>query len=258
MRGFQRVLGGVPVAATVREQAQRSLLAHAMAGGAAAPHHSASAAQREAGITLANLTGACAASRVPPLQARWIGPASFVQQARFMSIDKYSLFGGDEAGEQRTSVESYNRHGFMVNSVLIQGAVILLPETTLLWNVAKMEDIRAESLVALRLLLTKPELCIIGTGRRMQRTPKELDAVMKAMGIPYDVMDTVNALATFNVLNEEGRNVVGAFLPLDPIEVQQSVSSLSRPDSEGAKKLEGMEGPPQVRGSTAQRTHERE
>jgi hypothetical protein len=35
-------------------------------------------------------------------------------------------------------------------------------------------------------------------------------------------MDTVNALATFNVLNEEGRNVVGAFLPLDPVDVQQS------------------------------------
>ena len=58
-----------------------------------------------------------------------------------MSIDKYSLFGGEEAGEQRTSVDSYNKHGFMVNGVLIQGAVILLPETTLLWDVTKMEDI---------------------------------------------------------------------------------------------------------------------
>ena len=73
-----------------------------------------------------------------------------------MSIDKYSLFGGEEAGEQRTSVDSYNKHGFMVNGVLIQGAVILLPETTLLWDVTKMEDINSDSLVALRLLRTKP------------------------------------------------------------------------------------------------------
>ncbi len=49
---------------------------------------------------------------------------------------------------------------------------------------------------------------------------------MKAMGIPYDTMDTVNALATFNVLNQEGRNVVGAFLPLDPIEVQQNYDQI--------------------------------
>jgi hypothetical protein len=80
--------------------------------------------------------------------------------ARHMSIDKYSLFGGDEAGEQRTSVDSYNKHGFMVNGVLVQGAVILLPETTLLWNVSTMEDITSESLVVLRLLLTKPGAAI--------------------------------------------------------------------------------------------------
>ncbi len=105
-------------------------------------------------------------TRVPqPLQdARRTGaPARRVRSAalehrRFMSIDKYSLFGGAEAGEQRTSVDSYNKHGFMVNGVLIQGAVILLPETTLLWNVTKMEDISSESLVALRLLRTKPGL----------------------------------------------------------------------------------------------------
>lgn len=86
------------------------------------------------------------------MSMHWMG----TNLARRMSIDKYSLFGGDEAGEQRTSVDSYNKHGFMVNGVLIQGAVILLPETTLLWNVSKMEDITSESLVALRLLLIKP------------------------------------------------------------------------------------------------------
>lgn len=88
------------------------------------------------------------------MPSHWKGTNLFF--ARRMSIDKYSLFGGDEAGEQRTSVDSYNKHGFMVNGVLIQGAVILLPETTLLWNVSKMEDITSESLVALRLLLIKP------------------------------------------------------------------------------------------------------
>ena len=144
------------------------------------------------------------------------------EQARWMSIDKYSLFGGDEAGLQRTSVDSYNKHGFVVNGVLIQGAVILLPESTLLWNVSSMQEITPDSLVVLRLLLNKPELCIIGTGRRLQRTPKALDSTMKDLGVPFDAMDTVNALATFNVLNEEGRNVVGVFLPLDPVEEQQS------------------------------------
>lgn len=61
--------------------------------------------------------------------------------------------------------------------------------------------------------------------------------MMKGLGIPYDTMDTVNALATFNVLNEEGRNVVGAFLPLDPVDVQQIYTPLGKPEAK-------VEGPP--------------
>jgi len=147
MRGFQRMRDGVSAVAIVQRSTHGAFVGMV-------PHHSAAgAAQRDAGSRPANMV--YPASRLL-LQARWMCPSWSEQQARFMSIDKYSLFGGDEAADQRTSVDSYNKHGFMVNSVLIQGAVILLPETTLLWNVTKMEDITSESLIALRLLLTKP------------------------------------------------------------------------------------------------------
>jgi hypothetical protein len=100
-----------------------------------------------------------------------------------MSIDKYSLFGGDtEAGEQRTSVDSYNKHGFVVNGVLIQGAVILLPETTMLWNVSKMEDITSDSLVALRLLRSKPGS--LRTSSCMLRYTAPMPECMLAKHIP--------------------------------------------------------------------------
>ena len=46
-------------------------------------------------------------------------------------------------------------------------------------------------------------ICVIGTGRRMQRLPPTLMKQMKLMGINVEVADTVNGLATFNVLNEE-------------------------------------------------------
>ena len=36
-------------------------------------------------------------------------------------------------------------------------------------------------------------------------------------GFALEVMDTVNAAATFNVLSEEGRQVVAALLPLEPL-----------------------------------------
>lgn len=135
----------------VRPVLQQYLPAHA-SGPAGAGWRSATA-QREPRVPQLPLL-AVQRTGAPARRVR----SAALEERRFMSIDKYSLFGGEEAGEQRTSVDSYNKHGFMVNGVLIQGAVILLPETTLLWNVTKMEDISSESLVALRLLRTKPGL----------------------------------------------------------------------------------------------------
>jgi hypothetical protein len=54
----------------------------------------------------------------------------------------------------------------------------------------------------------------------MERVSDELRKSLMVAGIGIEVMDTVNALATFNVLNEEGRMVVGAFLPVNPLEEQ--------------------------------------
>ncbi|KAJ1476022.1 NADH dehydrogenase 1 alpha subcomplex assembly factor 3 [Baffinella frigidus] len=125
----------------------------------------------------------------------------------------------DEGGA-RTVVESYHDSGFIINGTLMQGAVMLLPSSQLLWNVSNLEDITWDSLVALRMLQKKPELCVFGTGRRMQRLDPKLVKELREIGINVELADTVNALATFNVLNEEGRRVAGCFIPLDPIELQ--------------------------------------
>lgn len=69
-------------------------------------------------------------------------------------------------------------------------------------------------------MLLLSDICIIGTGPRIERLSEDLRKSMMMAGIGIEVMDTVNALATFNVLNEEGRVVVGAFLPVDPLEEQ--------------------------------------
>lgn len=47
------------------------------------------------------------------------------------------------------------------------------------------------------------ELCVFGTGRRMQRLDPKLVKELREIGINVELADTVNALATFNVLNEE-------------------------------------------------------
>ena len=58
------------------------------------------------------------------------------------------------------------------------------------------------------------ELLVLGCGRTLQRLPRALIEGLSAKGIGVEVSDTPNAVATFNILNQEGRAVAAAMLPL--------------------------------------------
>lgn len=46
------------------------------------------------------------------------------------------------------------------------------------------------------------------------RLPEAFTRGLAAKGISVEAIDTPNAAATFNILNQEGRKVAGALLPL--------------------------------------------
>ncbi|CAI7787500.1 unnamed protein product [Closterium sp. NIES-54] len=56
------------------------------------------------------------------------------------------------------------------------------------------------------------ELLLLGTGQRMQAVPGELREFVRACGMKLEVLSTRHAIATLNVLNEEGRSVAAALL----------------------------------------------
>lgn len=58
------------------------------------------------------------------------------------------------------------------------------------------------------------DIVVIGCGENIQRLPEALTQGLGAKGIAVEVASTPNALATFNVLNQEGRITAGALLPL--------------------------------------------
>lgn len=58
------------------------------------------------------------------------------------------------------------------------------------------------------------DLLIIGCGRSSMRLPETFTRGLAAKGISVEAIDTPNAAATFNILNQEGRKVAGALLPL--------------------------------------------
>lgn len=58
------------------------------------------------------------------------------------------------------------------------------------------------------------ELLVLGCGRSIQPLPAGLREGLSAKGISVEASDTPNAVATFNILNQEGRSVAAAMLPL--------------------------------------------
>ena len=79
------------------------------------------------------------------------------------------------------------------------------------------QDITIESLSVFTLLYPTVECLFIGCGDNI---PAQLDPALarffKQKGIVVEVSSSANAAATFNVLNNEGRNVAAALLALGP------------------------------------------
>lgn len=61
------------------------------------------------------------------------------------------------------------------------------------------------------------EILVLGCGARIQHNlAPELKEFLKVNGIVVEYLDSVNACATFNILNAEDRKVAAAILPYDP------------------------------------------
>ena len=58
----------------------------------------------------------------------------------------------------------------------------------------------------------KPEVVLLGTGRRLQFPAPNLTAALVEAQIGVEVMDTAAACRTYNILMGEGRNVAAALL----------------------------------------------
>lgn len=116
-----------------------------------------------------------------------------------------------EAG--KTNLQGYLPHAFIVNNVQVEGPILCLPDTWLLWDVQTFANINPQTLAILDLLDPPPEVLVVGCGAKMQPLPQQLNDYLRARNIAVESLDTRNALSYFNFMNDEGRMVVGALLP---------------------------------------------
>jgi uncharacterized protein len=111
----------------------------------------------------------------------------------------------------RQVIESYGRNSFHVSGVAYEGAILILPETTLAWAVGSLAEISLDSLAPL--YGRGVEILLLGCGKVLQPVPGALRAGLKAKGMTVDAMDTGAACRTYNVLLAEERRVAAALLP---------------------------------------------
>jgi len=98
-----------------------------------------------------------------------------------------------------------------VNSKAYSHAIIIQPEGEITpWPVNTFGDLSSENLASL--CVFKPELIIIGTGKKQQFLKPELIKPLIFAKIGFEMMGSQAACRTYNILMNEGRQVLAAIL----------------------------------------------
>ncbi|GLJ21544.1 hypothetical protein SUGI_0399150 [Cryptomeria japonica] len=111
-------------------------------------------------------------------------------------------------------IEGCTDTGFVANGVQYEGSLICINNLILSWSPRQLVDVTSDSLSIFQLLQPAPEILVIGSGKRSELVDPGIRNFLRTNGIKVESVDSWNAAATFNFLNEEGRVVAGAFLPL--------------------------------------------
>mmetsp|Transcript_38758 Transcript_38758/g.109603 ORF Transcript_38758/g.109603 Transcript_38758/m.109603 type:complete len:255 (-) Transcript_38758:58-822(-) len=112
-------------------------------------------------------------------------------------------------------IDSYLPGGFVVNNILMPGPVVLYSNLSLLWHSpSSVEQLRPEDMPLLDIVKPPPDLVIIGAGKSSAPLPQEIRSFLADRSMSVEVMDSMNASATFNILSQDGRPVAAFLFPL--------------------------------------------
>ncbi|GJE84586.1 DUF498-domain-containing protein [Phanerochaete sordida] len=104
------------------------------------------------------------------------------------------------------------------DGLTIPSSCIFLKGKVFLWNTPAepWEGWKPEHFEIFDTVIPKPELVLLGTGKRVVPPPPHIRQYLSKIGIQTEFMDTRNACSTYNLLAEEGRQVAAALLPSTP------------------------------------------
>lgn len=116
-----------------------------------------------------------------------------------------------ERGEDVNLIRACSAHEIAVRELVIRSSVILSVGKIIAdWPPRTAQTLTAEHLQAVVEL--QPQVILLGTGERQVFPPPEVLAPVYRAGIGIEVMNTPAACRTYNVLVQEGRQVVAALI----------------------------------------------
>ena len=116
-----------------------------------------------------------------------------------------------DARTELNTVTAYGPGFVEINQSRFEGHLLLTPdEPVQLWPTEGFDALRAEDFAAL--LALRPEIVLLGTGRRQRFPHPKLTAALTRTGVGVEAMDSAAACRTYNILMSEGRRVLAAIL----------------------------------------------
>nr|CAI5845589.1 unnamed protein product [Callosobruchus analis] len=113
-------------------------------------------------------------------------------------------------------IDGYSEVGFRLNNdMTVLGSMVIFPRICLSWAVHEASQINEESLSLFSVLEPKVDILVLGIGDKIESNKffQQLVPFSRKFKIAFEILPTEQACATFNFLNSEGRNVVGAMIP---------------------------------------------
>mmetsp|Transcript_6818 Transcript_6818/g.17420 ORF Transcript_6818/g.17420 Transcript_6818/m.17420 type:complete len:187 (-) Transcript_6818:391-951(-) len=147
--------------------------------------------------------------------------ASCSSQSSSSSTHARHVTGGsgfsDVLGDASPSIRitGYDSKSFVVNGNSVSGSMFCYEGKFLLWNVESLGDVNPAVLSVLQLVRPKPEVLVVGSGSRFHPISREVKEFLYEQNIGHEVSDTPTAISTFNILQQEGRRVAAALIPVD-------------------------------------------
>lgn len=184
-----------------------------------------------------------------------------VKNAVYLNSIRNTNQGGAYEGDGKTTVNILNNHvtnelitvdtysnsGFRINSgIFFLGPIAIFPRTVFQWDVNSFHDISEESLSLFWLVEPKVDILVLGIGDRGLEIDPKVRLFLTKMGITCEALPTSEAIATFNFLNNDNRNVAGALIPPtqvgldneDRFLIQQRKQTLFEDSKEGDRAMQ--------------------